>query len=232
MTFKSVVRIIIDVVMTILMILSLAYRITGNVYHEWIGITVSMLFIIHNLLNLHWYKNIFKGKYNFCRSINTMINLLLIIDMTALLITGMLHSRVLLSFLHLNTGIFIRQIHTLSAYWGLVLVSFHIGQHWEMVLNVFKKAFKISNNVFILKIISRSIAAAIIVYGVISSFERDMYAKLFLNYSFDFWPPEKPVILFCINNISIMSIYIFISYFLIKFTGRIKKGIRSFNNQK
>ncbi|MDR2007072.1 MAG: hypothetical protein LBP78_07515 [Acidaminococcales bacterium] len=44
-------RLGIDLAAAILLLSALAYRITGDAAHEWIGVAVTMLFIIHNALN-------------------------------------------------------------------------------------------------------------------------------------------------------------------------------------
>jgi hypothetical protein len=57
------IRLAIDLTMTILMLVAMAYRITGNTIHEVVGVFLFVLFIVHNILNRRWYKAIAKGKY-------------------------------------------------------------------------------------------------------------------------------------------------------------------------
>jgi hypothetical protein len=46
------------------------------------------------------------------------------------------------------------------------------------------------------------------VYKVYASFDREMGAKLFLGYSFGFWAPDRPAILFFSHNLAIMGVYL------------------------
>ena len=46
---------IIDVCMTILLLFLMAYQVTGEVLHEWIGIGMTVLVIVHQILNRKWY---------------------------------------------------------------------------------------------------------------------------------------------------------------------------------
>ena len=55
---------IVDVCMTVLLLCLMAYQVTGEALHEWIGIGMTVLVIIHQLLNRKWYGALFKGKYN------------------------------------------------------------------------------------------------------------------------------------------------------------------------
>jgi hypothetical protein len=47
MTVKLAVRFFIDFAMAGLMLFSLSYRITGDASHEWIGISLFVLFVVH-----------------------------------------------------------------------------------------------------------------------------------------------------------------------------------------
>jgi phosphotransferase system glucose/maltose/N-acetylglucosamine-specific IIC component len=47
-----------------------------------------------------------------------------------------------------------------------------------------------------------------------------MFSKLFLGFSFDYWPEERPAILFFIITLSIMAVYIFATYYALKRLGR------------
>jgi hypothetical protein len=66
------------------------------------------------------------------------------------------------------------------------------------------------------KIILRIIAIAIFVFGVWSSFDRDMFSKLFLGFSFDYWSEKRPAILLFAVEFSIMSIYVSTVYYELK----------------
>lgn len=73
------IRKIIDILMSILFIILMGYHITGNKIHEILGVMAFTLFIIHNILNIRWYKAVFKGKYNFRRVLTLVINIALLI---------------------------------------------------------------------------------------------------------------------------------------------------------
>ncbi|MBD5528940.1 MAG: hypothetical protein HDR02_11165 [Lachnospiraceae bacterium] len=58
--------------------------------HEWLGIVMSLLFITHHALNWGWYKNLVRGPYPPIRILSAGINLLLVIVMVALPVSGIL----------------------------------------------------------------------------------------------------------------------------------------------
>jgi hypothetical protein len=209
---KQTVRLTLDIAMTIILLCSYAYRITGDTAHEWTGIVLLLIFIIHIIINYKWFKLIFNGAYNPHRIIMTGVNLFLAIDFAILFITGLSHSRTVLSFLHLSGSITLRQVHTTAAYWGLILIAVHIGIHWRIFIN-FIIGITENKIKFPCVIIMRILSIALVVFGVWSSFDRDIFAKLFLGFSFDYWPPERPIVLFFTETISIMGVYIFTTYY-------------------
>jgi hypothetical protein len=101
----------------------------------------------------------------------------------------------------------LRQIHTTAAYWGLLLISVHVGLHWRA-----PKA----DSTMSAKIVFRTLAVLIAAFGVWAFLDRDMFSKLFLGFSFDYWPEERPIILFFMEHLSIMGVYVFVTYYVLK----------------
>jgi hypothetical protein len=68
----------------------------------------------------------------------------------------------------------------------------------------------------------RILACLFAAFGVWSFFDRDMFSKLFLGFSFDYWPQERPVFLFFAVTLSIMGLFVFLSYYCMKLIGLLK----------
>ena len=209
-------KVIINLGMSFLFVCVYAYRIIGDIAHEWVGVSLLMLLIAHNVANYRWYKNIGKGAYSTRRITTTTVNALLSVTMATLIITGLLQSRTVLSFLKLPGGMFLRQIHTTAAYWGIPLIGVHVGLHWGMAIAGIRKMLK-SNSVDPVRIIIvRILAITLVAFGIWSSFDRDMFAKLFLGFSYDYWPAERPAVLFFAEKLSIMGVYTFVTHYALK----------------
>lgn len=84
----------------------------------------------------------------------TVTNLLLVIVMVALPISGIIMSRYAFSFLQITGGVgTARTVHLLTSYWGFVLMSFHAGLHGQngCASNqkiTFTEIFKVCRRVF------------------------------------------------------------------------------------
>jgi hypothetical protein len=217
---KITVRIIIDLAMTILLLCAYAYRITEDAAHEWIGVFVFALFIAHNVINRKWYKSILTGAYTPRRVLMTACNISLVFTFALLLITGLLQSRAVLAFLHLPGEMLLRQIHTTAAYWGLPLIGVHLGLHWGMFVKGTRKKTSVNAKNRARAITAKIAAFLFAAFGVWASFDRDMFAKLFLGFSFDYWNEERPAILFFAAMLSIMAVYVFVTYYTLKMAER------------
>ena len=52
---NMIIKRIVDTAMTVLLLSLMAYQVTGEMAHEWIGMGMTVLVIIHQILNRKWY---------------------------------------------------------------------------------------------------------------------------------------------------------------------------------
>lgn len=212
MKTKQIIKISIDVVMTIVFFICMAYHLTSETLHEWLGFALFTLFIVHHLLNLGWYKALFKGKYSPLRLLHTTINTLLLVAMIGMIASGVMLSHQLFSFLNLSSGILGRKLHMLSCSWGFVLMAAHLGFHWGMVIGILKK-----KQIFVSKVASVAmpvVSFAVAAYGAYALFERQEVHKMFLLIEFSFLNYGEPFVLFLLDYIAILSLFACATYYL------------------
>ena len=73
-------KMFIDIAMLVSLLFLMAYQITGDLFHEWIGMGMTVLVIIHQILNRKWYGTLFKGKQSPYRILSMVINVFLILS--------------------------------------------------------------------------------------------------------------------------------------------------------
>lgn len=61
---KVKAKMLVDILMLVIMLLEYSKLYTGQLLHEIFGIVLFILFVILNILNLNFYKNFFKWKYD------------------------------------------------------------------------------------------------------------------------------------------------------------------------
>ena len=215
MTVKQNLRIVLDIAMTFLLLCAYNHQLARETTHIYIGVAIIVLFTIHIFINRHWFKTMLKGKYTLHRIVMTTVNILLILAAVTMMTTGILEACWKDSFLQYENGITIRQIHTTTAYWVWPLIGVHLGFHWG-IYTIF-----ISKNIFII-IVMRILACLFAAFGVWSFFDRDMFSKLFHGFSFDYWPTERPFVLFFAETLSIMGLFAFVTYYFMKLISRLK----------
>lgn len=133
----------IDLLMTVLLLCLMAYQVTGQKLHEWFGAGMLILFIVHNILNIRWYGNLFKGKYKWLRIVQTIVNVSVLISMLCLGYSGIVMSRYVFAALPIHGPMATaRSMHMAASYWGFVLMSIHLGMHWGMIVGMFRRLLK------------------------------------------------------------------------------------------
>ncbi len=136
---KQIGKRIVDLAMIVLLPLLMAEILIGQEIHEWLGAVMLVLFLTHHILNLGWWKRFAKGKYTPSRDFATALDLLLLLDMAALCVSGIMMSGFVFRFLHISGGMMMaRQIHLFASHWGLILMSAHLGMHMEQFFSLFR----------------------------------------------------------------------------------------------
>jgi len=214
---KIIARLSIDTAMLVLMLLQMTYQLTGNLLHELFGILTFILFIVHHILNLRWYKALAKGKYDIRRILNTTINMLLLAVMIILMVTSIMISRDIFALLGIKIGFIARQFHTFAANWGLVLMSVHLGMHWKMIIGAVKKSARVSVTSRIRIYILRVLSALIAVYGIYAFFAREVGSKLIMYYTFSYWSPNELLGIYFMDYLFIIGAFAYVTYYILKF---------------
>ena len=113
---------IVDAAMTVLLMCLMAYQVTGESAHEWIGMGMTLTVIVHQILNRKWYGALFKGKYNPYRIVSTALNILLLFSIALTAFCGMSMSGYAVPFLYGIAPVsFVRRMHLSMSHWSFVL---------------------------------------------------------------------------------------------------------------
>lgn len=216
MKSKRTLKICVDIAMTIALLLLMAYSLIGETAHEWIGIGMFILFVMHHMLNSRWARSISKGKYTAVRIWQTVLVLAVLVSMAGSMLSGIVLSRHVFSFLSIQTGQGLaRTMHLLCAYWGFVAMSLHIGFHFSMLTGMIRKHIgeQAAKYVWLIRIASIGIA----IYGVIAFINRQIGSYLFIKNEFVFFDFEEPIVLFFVDYLAIMGLFIFIGHYFTEF---------------
>ena len=231
------IRLPLDIMMTLVSIVLMGgnFLFSADLVHEILGVGLFVLWSVHIFLNRRWYGAIFKGKYNPYRIMQTVINCCILICTIFLMISGIILSNQLFTFLNIQSGLgFARIAHLLASHWYYLFMSMHIGLHVGMIANKMRHPAPINCHPELVsgsstnempkqvrhdklrKIIPRIILALLCAYGLYAFIARGVWKYLILKQQFFFFDLERGYILFAMDYISIIILFATISHFIAK----------------
>ena len=128
-------------------------------------------------------------------------------------VSGIVLSQHLYKFLNISKGASIaRSIHMVCAYANYILMSLHLGLHWNMMISAMSKSKvrKSDTGVWILRVTAIGISA----YGTYAFIKRQIGEYLFLRTHFLFLDPTEPIIFFFMDYMAIMVLFVFLGHYL------------------
>lgn len=169
-----------DFLMAVVFVLFFNKRVLGGLsFHEIAGLAFAAAFFTHILLNWRWVKNVslklfdkrLPGKTRF----GYFLNLLLLVTMSFIIISGVFISKVVFPNLNIGNERWFQTTHISISFLVLILVAVHVGLHWKWVLNIFHKITKTKKPGRIRRIIARVAIIALLSAGVF-----EMYSTNFI----------------------------------------------------
>lgn len=213
---KMILKICIDIGMTVALLVLMTYELVGQATHEWLGIGMFVLFVTHHILNRKWSGNLLRGHYTPMRIWQTLLVAMVLLCMAGSMVTGVILSRHALSFLPISSGrSFARSLHMVSAYWGFVWMSLHLGFHWSMMMAMAGKAFPNVSSIRTWAL--RFFAIVIAVYGIYAFVKRDIAGYMFLRIQFVFFDFEESLIFFLMDYVAAMGLFVFAGHYFTEF---------------
>lgn len=203
----NIIKRIVDVALMVTLLLLMAFQVTEQLAHEWLGITMFVLTIVHQVLNRKYYAAIFKGKYSPLRIFQLIVNILLLLTFVCTALSGMMMSRFATPFMNgILPSSIVRQGHLALSHWSFVLMGLHLGLHFGIVMS------KLKNRT--VKIILGTVMTGISVYGFYLFFKSDMLNYMLFKNPFAFLDYDKAWGLVLLENLAMLLAWAFAAYLL------------------
>lgn len=217
---KQKVKIIIDGLMTALLVVLMAYPVTGQVVHEWVGAGMFLLFLAHHVFNLYWLRTLGKGKYNRQRILQTVVDVLLLADMLVLMFSGIRLSRYVFTFLPgLGSTAAARRLHMLASYWGFVLMGVHLGLHWRVVTAPLRRRRDGRAGP-----LPWCAGTALGLYGAYAAWKHQIWQYLTLRSEFIQFDFDRPAALYFLDHLCMLVLFALLACAAVSLARRHKKG--------
>ena len=206
------IRIIVDVIMLVCFLILMGYHITSNQIHEVLGVVTFLLFIIHHIINRKYYQTLWKGKYTGYRIAQLLLNILLSLAMLGMIISGILISANVFSFLNLQTTMFGRNLHMVSTSWGFVLMALHLGLHLNALMVPLTRKMKNST----LEYVYYFLIFLLMLAGIYFFFDTELWKDMFLVTQFKFFDYDQNPLIFYIGEFTIVCFFSLCIYFVFR----------------
>ncbi len=210
---RFILRLTLDFIAATLLVIALAYDWLDNLSHEVIGTAMFLLIIAHNIFNRRWYGAIPRMRRDARSTTNLAVTVLLAATMIALLVTSLMISRSVFSVLPPSGGFTTRQIHALAGYWGLIIVSVHVGLRWSLIMATMGKLAGFSTRNPLRTAALRVIATTIAAYGLYSWRAIELWSKLTATVTMGFLDFEFAALPFFIHLASIAGLCVLAAHY-------------------
>ena len=222
-----IIKIVVDLAMYVLFLLLMEQHLIPDGTHEWLGISLFVLFLVHNALNYKWYAVLFKGKYTALRIVQTANNFLLLVAMIGCVVSSMLISGTVFAWMNLDGAEFGRNLHMISTAWAFVFMSVHLGLHFSSFVGMSKKINMPSIAKTIIKWVLRVAVLGISIFGIVVFVQRAFYEELFLLAAFKFYDYEKTAFIYLLETAAMSILFVSFAYYLKKLCLTIKMSLKT-----
>ena len=189
--------------MTVTMLFLMAYQVTGEMLHEWIGIAMTVLVITHHILNRKWHASLFKGKYNPYRSATSAASILLTASFALTAFCGMAMSGYAVPFLYGMAPVsFARRFHLSMSHWSFVLMGIHLGLHIPVIFAKLRQKKTLMTVLTVLFTLASG-------YGLYLFLQNKIPDYMFFRTPFAFLDYEKPKALVIGENFLMLIFWVF-----------------------
>lgn len=164
------VKFAIDILMAVTFVLFFNKQVLGGLtFHEIAGLVIAAVFFTHVLLNWQWVKKVtvklFDRKLPLKTKFGYVLNLLLLLTMAFIIISGIFISRVVFPNISIGNERWFQVTHISISFLVLILVAAHVGFHWKWVVNVFKNIVHFKSQKRSFGIAAKVATVALLVFG-------------------------------------------------------------------
>lgn len=180
---KNLFKFALDIVMGIVFALLFNHRvITGLSFHETAGLAIGGAVIVHILLNAKWVKRVtlglFSPKVNARTRFEYALDILLVIGLVVILVTGVLVSKVLFPTIAQAVGNrSLLAVHEAVSYLMLGLLGIHAGLHRTWIVATLRNIFHIKGKSNVRRAVANALMAAVLVFGCYNIVSTQYFVK-------------------------------------------------------
>lgn len=203
----SLLRPVVDISMTILLLLLMAYQTMPQMAHAALGILILLFLLLHSWMNRRFYPSLRRGHFPLSRLLPAIVDILLpvvfllnILCGVIMVVQGVPLLRALISPA--------RNLHLMLSHWALILAALHLGFHGHIVLAHMKRHVRAS----VVRRLLSLLVYLLALVGLYEFYELRMVQYLFFLTKFAFLDFGLPAPLVIGQHLSVFIAFAVIGY--------------------
>lgn len=197
---KQRIKRILDIALTLLLGVQMAYSLVGEASHEITGLCMLALLALHHALNGGFHRRLFRGRYSPYRGALTAIDAAMLLIFLMQGVSGLAMAKHVTLFSGGLSADWARKLHLLGAYWGFALCGVHAGLHMTPLVRRWQKLRSRPA-----KILWALAVVASVGYGIFAFVKRGLPGYMTLKQQFVFFDFGEPLAFFFIDYAFMMA---------------------------
>lgn len=144
MKHKTKTNLVVDIIIFVVFLIVYEVKATGKTIHEWIGIAIGLIFIVHIILHWKWLVSSTKQFLTRLKTesrLNYILDIIIYVGFTTIIYSGIMISESFLPTfgIKLIQNHYWKEIHFVSVDITLFFTAIHFALHWKWIVNNFKR---------------------------------------------------------------------------------------------
>ena len=138
---RNKLNLFLDIALALAFVVEMEVGFTGQRYHEYLGVGIAVVFIVHIALHWRWIVQVSKQiAYRLLHlhesRFKYLVNVAVLVDIAFSIVSGILISNTLGFYLPLNGQVYeiLRYLHIGSSRLSLLLIGLHIAVDWRWIV--------------------------------------------------------------------------------------------------
>ena len=141
---KTALNLLLDTGLLLTLFLVYEVKATGEAIHEWLGVGIAVVMIVHILLHWQWVLAItqqFLTRLKAEPRVQYILNIGIFFGFTTVIFTGLMISRSVLPIFGLqgSNSWFWKWLHFQSADITFLFAALHVALHWQWIVNAVRR---------------------------------------------------------------------------------------------
>ena len=213
---KEHIKNLVDMALFLLFVFCMGIHLWSTLAHEIAGAAMLILLVVHNILNRKWYSSLGRGRYNAMRILLSLLVVLVLAVFLLMAYSSEVISRYVFVFLpDFGSPAQAHRLHLWGAYWGMMLISLHIGVHWQKFIRLGDLSSMLTAGSW-MGVAAKLAGIGIAIYGCYIFMDRQCLDYLLIKNQFAMFKNNESALSFYTDYVAMMGAGIFVAHYLTK----------------